>query len=221
MRTPYYNYIRSLVTKAKAFNDAGRRFPIWGTCLGFETLLMALSNGEVLRDPGIVNDEVSTPVKFSKSKDSIFKSVFTSADFNAMRYNDYFYFHHIYVFITSLTINETYVLNNIDILAQSTTQNNLKIIAAYQHRYYPFVGVQFHPEETEFVHDKIHRTNQSPESIQVARKMGRVLYNLMSPGSGALSNSKIRATRASALKDSTQGWQESYYFPPDAIVSIR
>ena len=217
MRTPYYNYVRSLVTKAKAFNDAGRRFPIWATCLGFETLLMALSDGKVLRDPGIDNDEVNTPVKFDKYKKSIFNTVFSNDDFKDMRNNDYFYFHHVYGFISSETLNEPYVLDNIDILAQSITSNDLKIVAAYQHRRYPFVGVQFHPEEVEFIDDK---ANQSDESLEVARKMGRVLYNLMSPGSGALSNLKIKASRDGALKDATQGWQESYYFPPSAVVPI-
>lgn len=38
--SPYFETVKALIQKAKEINDSGREFPIWGTCLGFEALIL-------------------------------------------------------------------------------------------------------------------------------------------------------------------------------------
>jgi len=45
----YLDFGRAIFKKAKEFNDKGKYFPVWGTCLGFEDLSMfAAESGEEL-----------------------------------------------------------------------------------------------------------------------------------------------------------------------------
>ena len=40
----YYSYGQQIINKLKELNDAGQFYPAWGTCLGFENLLIWASD---------------------------------------------------------------------------------------------------------------------------------------------------------------------------------
>ena len=61
----YYKHAMKFVELARAANDKGDYFPIWGTCLGFQTLHVIVAGGrpEIL-SRGFASEDISIPLDF-------------------------------------------------------------------------------------------------------------------------------------------------------------
>ncbi len=75
--------------------------------------------------------------------------------------------------------NNSFIAQNIDILAEAKTIFQAHILAAYKHKKYPFMGIQFHPEKTQFLFTDDKLINTSDSSIFYARLLARSVYILL------------------------------------------
>lgn len=103
--------------------ELGKTIPVFGVCLGHQGITTSFG-GNVVKAPTIMHGKVST-ITHDKSK--LFAEVLNP--FTAMRYH-------------SLIAEESSFPECLKITAR--TEDG--IIMALEHREYPIVGVQFHPE---------------------------------------------------------------------------
>lgn len=177
--TIYMNYVIRLMNAAIRLNEERGSFPVWGTCLGFETMLLALSNMTTLLTYKLGDVNFIHPVKFNRNLSSAFNAVFSSEDFDLMEQNALFCFYHEYGFMLDETLANEYVSENINILASQITERGDVVVAAYQHKKYPFIGVQYHPERTQFGFSDNSRINKTEFAIDINRIHGKIFWLLL------------------------------------------
>jgi len=132
-KTQRDKYINTLLTSfevAKQYNDKGRHYPIWGTCQGFEFLLLFQKGGHSIRSLPKHHTEGRFPITF-KGKSAL-RTWFSDME-EEMKTNCSTH-HHDYGF----DIKEIPSINIV-----STLNDFINII---EYKEYPFYGVQFHPE---------------------------------------------------------------------------
>jgi gamma-glutamyl hydrolase len=135
--TPYQKkvYTDTLYTCfqiAKQYNDQGRKYPIWGTCQGFEFLFL-FHNGKHTSIHSLPKHygEGTFPITFTGN--SLLRKWFEPLE-EEMKQKNCATHHHNY----GVDIKE---IPHLRIL--STQDDYINII---QYKEYPFYGVQFHPE---------------------------------------------------------------------------
>nr|XP_021181477.2 gamma-glutamyl hydrolase A [Helicoverpa armigera] len=135
---------------AQQMNDAGDYFPIFGTCLGFE-LLIILASGRGYPENRIrcysygnipldFTDDYQSSKMFREAPEQVTKVLenenvtvnahqFCIIDENLISYN---------------------LTNDWRVTSHSFDDYGVKFIATVEHTRYPFYGVQFHPEKSSF-----------------------------------------------------------------------
>jgi gamma-glutamyl hydrolase len=131
VRSIYINTLHTTFEVAKRYNDAGRRYPIFGICQGFEFLVLFHNgNKDILSLPKKLADE-TTPITFT-GKSSL-RTWFEPLE-KEMASKPCSVQHHTY----GVDIKP---IPGINIL--STQDDYVNII---EYKKYPFYGVHFHPE---------------------------------------------------------------------------
>ncbi|KAG1714967.1 Gamma-glutamyl hydrolase [Nymphon striatum] len=147
--TYYTRAIQTLFNLAKGLNDKGDYFPIWGTCLGFQNLMVWYSDYSILSN--CEAEDVAMPLKFKpgyrKSKmfgelDDELNHIFTTENVTVN-------FHHDG--IRPVDFKKHSLGNDLRILSTNTDIHGVEFISSIEAFKYPFYGVQFHPEKNLFV----------------------------------------------------------------------
>ncbi|KAM3966326.1 gamma-glutamyl hydrolase A [Aphomia sociella] len=135
---------------ALELNDAGDFFPIFGTCLGFE-LLIILASGRGEKENRIRCYSYSNiPLDFTEDyRDSkMFKEapedVLTLLDNEDVTVNAHQFC------IVDENLRAYHLEKDWRVTSYSDDDNGVKFIATIEHNRYPFYGVQFHPEKSSF-----------------------------------------------------------------------
>ena len=162
----YAKRIGSLIKIIKEINKK-RSFPIWGTCLGFEALLLL----ELERD--FEFDRVDN-LNFNSNLNLVENSEFFNNIFNNNEKSivedtkkNTFFFNHNYGLLTNRLTTISNFDNKFEILATAKGKKPElgEFVAMIKSKDYPFYAVQFHPEKLEF--EKIDDFNPSDEDIQI------------------------------------------------------
>ncbi|XP_013190722.2 gamma-glutamyl hydrolase [Amyelois transitella] len=135
---------------AQELNDAGDYFPIFGTCLGFE-LLIIIASGRGDEENRIrcysysnipldFTDDFRDSKMFRDAPDDIINLLATEkVTVNAHQF---------------CIVDENLISHNLTedwhVSSYSDDDNGVKFIASIEHTRYPFYGVQFHPEKSSF-----------------------------------------------------------------------
>lgn len=141
--------------KAMEVNDAGKYFPVWATCLGFEWMMKIFSNNtKVLSAFDAMN--ISLPLIFTdaaaKSRlfgsagsdminiyqdtDSITGSVTMNNHFFGISQKDF--------------MDNSLLMSAFDILSYNLDRDNKIFVSTVEHKKYPFYASQWHPEKNQF-----------------------------------------------------------------------
>jgi gamma-glutamyl hydrolase len=176
---------------AKQKNDMGIHFPIWGTCLGFESLLLLLSNFETTLHTDIDNINIVQSIKFDTKIKSMFTSVFSEQDFSILQTFELMYLNHNWGFKMENINQDKFVKQKIDILATFVTSHGVEVLGAFKDKAYPFYGVQYHPELTQFVYLEIFKINKEYIATEIAQKHALVIRNIIGDVESYLTNAEV------------------------------
>ena len=153
-RMTYLSTLQRCFRLAKEYNDQGRYFPIWGSCLGFEMLVLMGEDFPLSRFFDHIQHHERTghnPIRFT-SNDSRMKRIFPPALRNAMARTPCATHHH------KLGFDITPLPHLRIVSVDSGFINMIEYVD------YPFYGVQFHPERP-----------FSPFSEDISRRLGAFL----------------------------------------------
>lgn len=173
----YAKKVAVLVAKAKQINKSGRVFPIWATCLGFESLLINESKYTMPLNR-VSNIDYSSSVYWENDTQSNFKNYFGDVALtNLMSKEPLFYFNHKFGFYPE-TFKRNKILNQkYRIVAKTMTRGKREIIAFVESVKYPFYASQYHPEKIEYeVHSKS-SINRSEHAKEMARQLAQFFIN--------------------------------------------
>ncbi|KAM3966442.1 gamma-glutamyl hydrolase A-like [Aphomia sociella] len=135
---------------AQELNDAGDYFPIFGTCLGFELLIiLASGRGEVenrIKCESYTNRSLNFTNDFHGSK--MFKNAPQDIIDLLANSNLTANFHQFCIIDENLKSHN--LVKDWRVSSHSTDDKGVVFIATIENKRYPFYGVQFHPEKISF-----------------------------------------------------------------------
>jgi anthranilate/para-aminobenzoate synthase component II len=199
--TQYSLYIARLLKIALEFNDDGWHFPIWGICLGFESMMIALSDFELVLDTELENLTVNRNVNFIEGVQSLFDEVMTPKEFVNIETQELMFFNHHSGFRMEKVRKSEFIANNIDLLSTLITTRGDRVLGGYKHKRYPFYAVQYHPEANQFAWNEKRPFNKSEIGNDVARKHALVLRKLIGCPEFVMSQSEVLEAKMDVLFD--------------------
>ncbi|KAH8365445.1 hypothetical protein KR093_000873 [Drosophila rubida] len=148
-----------LIRIAKQINDNGTFFPVWGTCLGMELMVLKVANGtETRSDCNSIGQNL--PLEFNSDYNTSRLFAGASEDIiSALSMENVTYNYHRYCY-TVESFDEPALKDNWRIMSVNHDVNDYEFVSSIEHVKYPFYGVQFHPEKPlyEFVSSKVPHT---------------------------------------------------------------
>uniref|UniRef100_A0A6P4G0N9 folate gamma-glutamyl hydrolase n=1 Tax=Drosophila rhopaloa TaxID=1041015 RepID=A0A6P4G0N9_DRORH len=135
--------------RARKQDNAGGYFPVWGTCLGFQLLLIHAAG-----EPKIRTDckpmRMAMPVKLSQDyHKSQLLNTLTDSVAKEMGKQPFACHQHRYC-ITKESLESYGLANDWIPLATQSDSQGLEFITIIEHRRFPIFGCQFHPERAAF-----------------------------------------------------------------------
>ncbi|CDW58884.1 Peptidase C26 domain containing protein [Trichuris trichiura] len=167
----FYNYARWAV----AANQQGDYFPIWGTCLGFELLLLSFSNRSDVLEKCDVQNEL---LILSPTKHFTFNRMFRGASphlLEAMQREPLAPNFHQWC-----ATEETFLLSGLDGIFSTLTlsrsdKKKVTFISTIEHNRFPFYGIAWHPEKNVYEQHSSLNLSRSNAAIEMAHYLARLL----------------------------------------------
>ncbi|KAL1245290.1 Gamma-glutamyl hydrolase [Trichinella spiralis] len=149
-----YKILKLYTRWAIRSNDNGDYFPIWGTCLGFEMLLLYFSNGT-----GVLENRLFRDVPYElyyKMKTELLSPNFHHwcSNFESLKRSG----------LENIFIPTTVSQSKID---------RITFISSIEHVHYPFYGVAWHPEKNIFEDYKAWHLSKSDAAVELAHYLAR------------------------------------------------
>jgi gamma-glutamyl hydrolase len=137
-----------LYSKAVQANDEGDFFPVWGTCLGFEWLMIATSGNDSILDSVFDSENYSIPLDFTAavSQSRLFSHappevVKTLATENVTMNNH----------MAGIAVDHFYATPELstfyNVLSTNTDRAGWEFVSTVEAYNYPIYGTQWHPEK--------------------------------------------------------------------------
>ncbi|KAM8710946.1 hypothetical protein ACLKA7_017561 [Drosophila subpalustris] len=156
-----------LIRLAKQINDNGTFFPVWGTCLGMELLVLKMADGiETRFDCESVGQALPLEFKQDYKQSRLFADA-SDEIIAALSNENITYNYHRYCY-TEQSFAEPPINSSWRIMSLNHDLHGVEFVSSIEHVTYPFYGVQFHPEKAlyEFVSAKVPHTNSAVKSSQ-------------------------------------------------------
>jgi len=186
--TEYQNRLHSIINWAKKENKEGRYYPVWGTCLGFEELVISFSgnDGKALQD-GFNDQAKYHPVElysdFWKSEFFGKLSVSNTLIKHVFDRPISYYYHSEGIDVKHFESIKA-LSNNIRILGSSNSDAGRKFGAIFEAKAFPMWFVQFHPEKHQFEKRESYKPmDRSESTIKVMSSFVFKLVELARPRS--------------------------------------
>jgi len=168
-------YIYDKVVKA---NDNGDFTPLWGTCMGFQWLLMSQSRDSNILDPKsgqFDSYNISMNLDFtSAAKTSRIFSTASQEIMNVLATENVTMNNHHYGIYTD-HFKSTNSLNSFfNLLSTNQDRKGVEFVSTIEAYKYPIYGTQWHPEKNPFEWSKVNGApyeaiNHSPNAVAVAQ----------------------------------------------------
>lgn len=140
--------------KVVAANDAGDHFPMWGTCMGFQWLMIAASRNPNILDPptGTMDSEnLSIPLDFTSAAAS--SRLFSGADpriVEILRTENVTLNNHHYGIFPEHFHSTPSLESFYSVLSTNRDRQGVEFVSTVEAYKYPIYGSQWHPEKNTY-----------------------------------------------------------------------
>lgn len=142
----FLDCIEYCVRKIKDKNRSGMYFPIWGVCMGFQTLL-AVENGVYHHNIFLERFNSWSHTNLPQVNHGRLTKSFSQNEIQMLELNhDKLHSHSLGV--SPCMVNATNIKNNYLILHMNVDKKGKQFIGTIEHKNYPFYGFQWHPESS-------------------------------------------------------------------------
>ena len=146
-----------LFDKTVEANDAGDFSPLWGTCMGFQWLLIAASRNTNVLDPSdgtqLDAENYTIPLDFTSPSTVSASKLFSSAPpdvMNTLATQNVTMNNHHYGIYTQHFQSTPALTNMFSLLSTNKDRKGVEFVSTIEAHKYPIFGVQWHPEKNPF-----------------------------------------------------------------------
>jgi len=169
--SPYGETIKFIVERAMRMTDAGNSFPLWGICLGMQSILVVTdlrnktlqslnTDGEYLSSVGTFQ-RGATESRLYSGLPYTLNSMTQQTDLQLCYYN------HKFGIKERIFTESEIISKNFRLLSVNKDKSGTDFVTSYEGIVYPFRGTQFHPEKIQFEW-KV-KANRRPEAAQFSQ----------------------------------------------------
>lgn len=173
----YFKVAKRLINYAVERNQKGGYFPLWGTCLGFQSIVYTFSR-ETLRVATVDNPATSGSLHLLSPESRFFRSVFSHEDILVLENKPSVLFHHTYGYMLNEALENQIFMSEFSILASAETATKKAFVGMIEHKHFPIFGTQFHPEAMQFLYNN-RDIDSHLEEIQVVNRKFSTLFRRM------------------------------------------
>jgi len=166
--SPYFRTVASIVRFSEEASKRNRVFPVWGTCLGMETLIRYFA-----RDPDSIlhkfdAENISLPLKFSGEEfagEMFARTRYASRRIRyILEYGNVSINNHVWGVSPKDLIDSPGLSDNFRLLATSLDRQGKEFVSLIEGKKFPIYGSQFHPEKPLFEWYPEEDINHSPDT---------------------------------------------------------
>jgi len=176
--SPYYRHAKVVLEYAKHSFDNDSPFPVWGTCLGFEALMVMVAGDDTSVLGHCDSDDVSLPLNFTSHAAT--SSMFGDAPvdvMNTLRTEGVTYNHHDYC-VTRETFEQNTRLNEFfNVLSYNEDPRGTTFISSIEAKKYPIFATQWHPEKNAFEFASFLHISHTPTAVRMAQHMANMFVD--------------------------------------------
>ncbi|XP_068151383.1 gamma-glutamyl hydrolase A-like [Drosophila tropicalis] len=165
---------------AEEMNRAGKYFPLWGTCLGFQLMIIRAAKSIKVRTD-CENIRRTLPVQLTKDfRQSQMLQQLPQYLADEMGRSSFACHNHKYC-ITNNELDHFKLSNDWHVLATHSDANGKEFINLIEHRQWPMFGCQFHPERAAF--EQLYASldnwkfSHTRASIELAQSFGHIFVD--------------------------------------------
>ena len=212
--TNYKRILESIVNYAKTKNNGGTVFPILGTCLGFESLLNILTDNKLAMKRASNENEARKVTITSEGFKSDLNLIFSEEELKKFSEQPFFYYHHTWGYLKEDTDESSIFNTNINALGYNIDDDGKEILAIFEHKEYPFIGWQFHPEKAQFEHNETFIIDKTEESLEINSRFSKLFWKFLKSEKGKINFNDIMEYRKFMyIKFLYSDNDESFFFP--------
>jgi len=204
-----------IVRQAVKMSAAGNSFPVWGTCLGFEAILLSLSRYSLKRK-SLRSINHSLNLNLNPAFSDLFNQYFGKELVSELNDEPLIYFNHKFGFFPEQFEKNKWLRDSIDVLSTTNLEEGQNVVSMIKHRKYPFIGVQFHPEKIQFEHRSSVQTNVSFQSVEASHRMAMMFFDQVNKNTNEFGReSKLEAMLIYnyPMYKSSGPYEQIYVFP--------
>jgi gamma-glutamyl hydrolase len=155
-------------------------FPIWGTCLGFEYLIMLASEDELILEGGFDAENISLPLDFDNLSNH--SELYQHMNITTLQTHNLSMNNHKFGITPSKFESNANLMSMFRIVSTSQDRKGRWFVSTIEPQnssQYPYYGVQYHPEKNTFEYATYPGTNipfesipHTPEALELSRNLG-------------------------------------------------
>eukprot|EP00192_Tetraselmis_astigmatica_P021824 CAMPEP_0117693218 /NCGR_PEP_ID=MMETSP0804-20121206/26757_1 /TAXON_ID=1074897 /ORGANISM="Tetraselmis astigmatica, Strain CCMP880" /LENGTH=270 /DNA_ID=CAMNT_0005506745 /DNA_START=354 /DNA_END=1166 /DNA_ORIENTATION=- len=174
----YYDISAQLLQLAIEANDAGTFFPILGTCLGFEAMVVAVSQNTSILGSFKADNNAALLEFTSAAGGSMFFSTFPPGLMQQMATDHLTAENHEFgidpdTFVANPRLNDMF-----QVLSLSSDKDGKKYVSTVEARKYPFLASQWHAEKNAFEWATFLSVPHSENAVEVTYSLARNLVGM-------------------------------------------
>jgi gamma-glutamyl hydrolase len=158
-------------------------FPIWGTCLGFEYLIMLASEDDFILEGGFDAENISLPLTlYNRSKNNKPSELYRKMNMTTIQSHNVSMNNHLFGITPSKFASNINLMSIFRITSTSQDRNGRWFVSTIEPQNssrFPYFGVQYHPEKNTFEYATYPGTDipfedipHETEALELSRHLG-------------------------------------------------
>lgn len=208
--TAFAGKLMRLFDYAFQLNKNGSYFPVWATCLSFETLSMYVANSSFVL--GTITDQINigSPLKITDRNSTLFRNLSDYLVDYLANTEATFFDHGKALYQTDFTkfkMDETF-----KVTATSQNDKGVEFIAMIEHKEFPIFGAQFHIEKAIYTLTNNLPVNHSIEIVQVSQYLINMFGEMARKANKTFDLDKLMALYYDQYKTEFAPYTNEWYY---------